>query len=75
LLKNRVSEEVEKEVVEMAIQNPAYGQLRVSNELKKKGIFISPGITMKKDLIVGNTVMVKHRCRHSKIRFILQRKK
>jgi len=43
LLKNRVSEEVEKEVVEMAIQNPAYGQLRVSNELKKKGIFISPG--------------------------------
>lgn len=43
LLKNRVAEEVEKEVVEMAIQNPAYGQLRVSNELKKKGIFISPG--------------------------------
>lgn len=43
LLKNRVAEEVEKEVVEMAIQNPAYGQLRLSNELKKKGIFISPG--------------------------------
>ena len=42
-MKNRVSEEVEKTVVEMAIQNPAYGQLRISNELKKKGIFISPG--------------------------------
>jgi len=30
---------------------------------------------MKKDLIVGNTVMVKHRCRHSKTLFILHRKK
>ncbi|GFQ69825.1 IS481 family transposase [Trichonephila clavata] len=27
----------------MAIDYPAYGQLRVSNELKKEGILISPG--------------------------------
>ena len=40
---NRVPENVEKAVVDMAINNPAYGQLRVSNELKKEGIFISPG--------------------------------
>jgi hypothetical protein len=42
-MKNRVSPETEKAVCDMAIEYPAYGQLRVSNELKKKGIFISPG--------------------------------
>jgi len=43
ILKNRIGEEIEKAVVEMAIELPAYGQLRVSNELKKRGTFISPG--------------------------------
>lgn len=42
-LKNRVDEHIEKAVVEFAIEKPAYGQLRVANELKKKGILISPG--------------------------------
>ena len=42
-LKNRVSEELEARVRSMAIDYPAYGQLRVSNELKKEGILISPG--------------------------------
>ena len=42
-LKNRVDPEIEQMVVEMAYEQPAYGQLRVSNELKKKGILISPG--------------------------------
>jgi len=41
-LKNRVSPEVEEAVCNMAIERPAYGQLRASNELKKKGIFVSP---------------------------------
>jgi hypothetical protein len=40
---NRVAQEVEAAVVAIAIDLPAYGQLRVSNELKKKGLFVSPG--------------------------------
>jgi transposase InsO family protein len=40
---NRVDEHIEQAVVDFAIDKPAYGQLRVSNELKKKGIFVSPG--------------------------------
>jgi len=41
--KNRVEEQVEKAVVEIAVDQPAFGQLRVSNELRKQGIFVSPG--------------------------------
>lgn len=43
ILKNRVAPEIEQAVVEMAIEYPAYGQVRVANELKKRGTFISPG--------------------------------
>jgi transposase InsO family protein len=43
VVKNRVDPEVEKAVVAMAVDQPAFGQVRVSNELKKKGILISPG--------------------------------
>jgi transposase InsO family protein len=41
--KNRVEEKVEKAVLAFAIDKPAHGQLRVSNELKKQGLFVSPG--------------------------------
>ena len=41
-VKNRVAQEIEDAVCVMAIEKPAYGQLRVSNELKKEGMFISP---------------------------------
>ena len=34
---------MEQAVVQMAIDCPAYGQLRVSNELKKQGILVSAG--------------------------------
>jgi len=43
ILANRVDPAIEKAVVDMAIDFPAYGQLRVSNELKKQGKFVSPG--------------------------------
>jgi transposase InsO family protein len=42
-VKNRVDEQVEQGVVAMAMDLPAYGQVRVSNELKKRGITVSPG--------------------------------
>jgi transposase InsO family protein len=41
-IKNRVEPEVEKAVVGIAYDNPAFGQLRVSNELKRSGIYVSP---------------------------------
>jgi transposase InsO family protein len=40
-LKNRVDELTEKAVLDHAIEFPANGQVRVSNELRKKGIFVS----------------------------------
>lgn len=43
ILKNRVDPVIEEAVTAMATEQPAFGQLRVSNELKKKGIFVSPG--------------------------------
>ena len=39
--KNRVDPTLEKAVVDYAIEQPAHGQVRVSNELRKRGIFIS----------------------------------
>jgi transposase InsO family protein len=43
ILKNRVDPVIEEAVVQMAVDQPALGQLRVSNELKKRGRFVSPG--------------------------------
>jgi transposase InsO family protein len=41
--KNRVAPEIEEAVCELAIDNPALGQVRASNELRKRGLFVSPG--------------------------------
>jgi len=41
-LKNRVAPEVEEAVVAMAVEQPAWGQTRASNELKKRGVEVSP---------------------------------
>lgn len=40
--KNRIEPFIEEAVVKVAIDKPAFGQVRMSNELKKQGIFISP---------------------------------
>lgn len=41
-LKNRIDAHTEQAVIDLALENPALGQVRVSNELRKRGIFISP---------------------------------
>jgi len=41
-LKNRIAETTEQAVVDLAISEPGWGQVRAANELKKQGVFISP---------------------------------
>ena len=40
-LKNRIDPAIEAAAVEMAVDQPAWGQLRVSNELRKRGVEVS----------------------------------
>jgi len=42
-VKNCVNPAVERAVLDFAFEQPAYGQLRMSNELRKCGVFVSPG--------------------------------
>ncbi|MCK4573400.1 MAG: IS481 family transposase, partial [candidate division Zixibacteria bacterium] len=42
-IKNRVAPEIEQAVLQMALEYPAYGQMRASNELRKQGVLISSG--------------------------------
>ena len=41
-IKNRVEGATEAAVTAFALEQPAFGQVRVSNELRKRGIFVSP---------------------------------
>ena len=41
-VKNRIEEHIEKAVVELALEKPAYGQARAANDLAKRGMLISP---------------------------------
>jgi transposase InsO family protein len=43
VLKNRVDPVIEQAIVELAFEQPAFGQVRVSNELRKRNLFVSPG--------------------------------
>ena len=53
-LRNRISPEVEARVVTLAIDQPAWGQIRVANEVAKEGLRISPvgvrGVWLRHDL-------------------------
>ena len=43
IVKNRVAPHIEEAVLQIAVDNPALGQHRVSNQLKQQGILISGG--------------------------------
>jgi transposase len=42
ILKNRTPVDIEQAAVEMAIEQPAWGQVRISEALKRRGLSISP---------------------------------
>jgi transposase InsO family protein len=41
-IKNRVEPQIEQAVLDFALEFPAHGQVRASNELRKRSIFVSP---------------------------------
>ena len=42
MLKNRVPQEIEDAIVVLALEQPAFGQVRIANELRKRGHTVSP---------------------------------
>jgi hypothetical protein len=42
VLKNRTAPDIEQAVVDLAIEQPAWGQVRASEALKRRGLSISP---------------------------------
>jgi Trm5-related predicted tRNA methylase len=41
VLKNRVPQEIEDAIIALAVEQPAFGQVRIANELRKRGLTVS----------------------------------
>lgn len=65
--KNRIDEKTEEAVVSFAIEQPAFGQVRASNELRKRGVFISPAGV--------RCVWIRHQLEHFRKRLMALEKK
>jgi transposase InsO family protein len=54
ILANRIAPEIETQVVALALDQPAFGQIRVANEMRKLGFSVSPagvrGVWLRHDL-------------------------
>jgi hypothetical protein len=54
IVTNRVAPEIETQVVAFALEQPAFGQIRVANEMRKLGFSVSPagvrGVWLRHDL-------------------------
>ena len=52
--KNRVAETIERRILELAVEQPAWGHTRMANELAKEGLRVSPtgvrGVWVRHDL-------------------------
>jgi hypothetical protein len=62
VLKNRTAPDIEQAAVDLAIEQPAWGQVRVSEALKRRGLSISPAgvrcVWQRHDL---TSTSIKHR--------------
>jgi hypothetical protein len=76
-LRNRVPEAIEAAVVVLAVEQPAWGQVRVASELAKQGHLISPGgvrnVWLRPDLALEDIEHTRTKTKHPQTNGICER--